>query len=36
MFVIGFIFWATPLGEIPFSTVGDAQNAAVQTALART
>ena len=34
LFVTGFIFWATPLGEIPFSTAGDAENAAVQTALA--
>jgi hypothetical protein len=35
LFVTGFIFWGTPLGEIPFSTAGDAQNAAVQTALAQ-
>lgn len=35
LFVTGFIFWATPLGEIPFSSVGDAENAAVQTALAQ-
>ena len=35
LFVIGFIFWATPLGEIPFKTAGDPQNAAVQTALAQ-
>jgi hypothetical protein len=35
LFVTGFIFWATPLGEIPYSTAGDAQNAAVQTALAQ-
>jgi cytochrome c oxidase assembly factor CtaG len=35
LFVTGFIFWATPLGEIPFTTAGDAQNAAVQTALAQ-
>lgn len=35
MFVIGFIFWATPLGEIPFSKADEAQNAAVQTALAQ-
>jgi hypothetical protein len=35
IFVIGFIFWATPLGEIPFSKATDAQNAAVQTALAQ-
>ena len=35
LFVIGFIFWATPLGELPYSTTGAAQNAAVQTALAQ-
>jgi hypothetical protein len=35
LFVTGFIFWATPLGEIPFSNAGDEQNAAVQTALAQ-
>ena len=33
LFVMGFIFWATPLGDIPFSEVGDPQNAAVQLAL---
>jgi hypothetical protein len=35
IFVVGFIFWATPLGEIPYSHATDAQNAAVQTALAQ-
>src|ERR1700750_879752 len=35
IFVLGFIFWATPLGEIPFKTAGDAQDAAVQAALAQ-
>jgi hypothetical protein len=35
LFVFGYIFWATPLGEIPFTKAGDAQNAAVQTALAQ-
>jgi hypothetical protein len=35
LFVVGFIFWATPLGEIPFRTAGEAQNAAVQQALAQ-
>ncbi|MFL6857258.1 MAG: hypothetical protein ACJ8EB_05055 [Allosphingosinicella sp.] len=35
IFVLGFIFWATPLGEIPYSKATDAQNAAVQTALAQ-
>ena len=33
LFVMGFIFWATPLGEIPYGRVGDAQNAAIQLAL---
>jgi hypothetical protein len=33
LFVCGFIFWATPLGEIPFSHAPDAQNAAVQLSL---
>jgi hypothetical protein len=35
IFVVGFIFWATPLGEIPFKRADDAQNAAVQAALAQ-
>jgi hypothetical protein len=35
LFVAGFIFWATPLGEIPYTRAGDAQNAAVQLALAQ-
>jgi hypothetical protein len=35
LFVVGFIFWATPLGEIPYSRATDAQNAALQTALAQ-
>lgn len=35
LFVTGFIFWATPLGEIPFHQAGDAQNAAVQLALSQ-
>ena len=35
IFVLGFIFWATPLGELAFKTAGDPQNAAVQTALAQ-
>jgi len=33
LFVVGFIFWATPLGEIPFNHAGDAQGAAIQLAL---
>ena len=35
LFVMVYIFWATPLGEIPFNTATDSQNAAVQTALAQ-
>jgi hypothetical protein len=35
IFVIGFIFWATPLGELAYSKADDAQNAAVQTSLAQ-
>lgn len=35
IFVTGFIFWATPLGEIPYSKADEAQNAAVQAALAQ-
>jgi hypothetical protein len=33
LFVTGFIFWATPLGEMPFHHAADAQSAAVQLAL---
>ena len=35
LFVCGYIFWATPLGEIPFSRAPDPQNAAVQLAMAQ-
>jgi hypothetical protein len=35
LFVIGFIFWATPLGELAFSRADEAQNAAVQASLAQ-
>ncbi|HYW15413.1 MAG TPA: hypothetical protein VE891_04565, partial [Allosphingosinicella sp.] len=35
IFVIGFVFWATPLGELAYSKADEAQNAAVQTALAQ-
>lgn len=35
MFIIGFIFFATPLNGIGTKSVGDAQAAAVQTALAQ-
>lgn len=34
LFVLGFVFWATPLGEIAYTNAGDAQSAAVQQALA--
>ncbi|HEY5710458.1 MAG TPA: hypothetical protein VIT38_01070 [Allosphingosinicella sp.] len=33
LFVMGFIFWATPLGEIPYSQAGDPESAAIQLAL---
>ena len=35
IFVMGFIFWGSPLGTIPFSHAGDPQAAAVQTSLAQ-
>ena len=35
IFVMGFIFWGSPLGSIPFSRTGDPQAAAVQTAMAQ-
>jgi hypothetical protein len=35
LFIAGFIFWATPLGELPFTRAPDAQNAAVQLSLAQ-
>jgi hypothetical protein len=35
LFVTGFIFWATPLGELPFNRANDTQNAAVQLAMAQ-
>lgn len=35
LFVVGYIFWATPLGEIPYTRAGDAQSAAVQLSLAQ-
>ena len=34
LFVMGFVFWATPLSEIAFTSADDAQSAAVQQALA--
>lgn len=36
MFIAGFIFWATPLGEIPFVRASEPNNAALQIALAQT
>lgn len=35
LFVVGFIFWATPLSEIAHKRTGDNESAAVQLALAR-
>ena len=35
LFVVGFIFWATPLGGLAYKTAPDAQGAAVQLALAQ-
>lgn len=35
LFITGFIFWATPLGEIPYARAGEPQNAALQIALAQ-
>ncbi len=35
IFVMGFIFWATPLGELAYSKADEAQNAAVQQSLAQ-
>lgn len=35
MFVIGFVFWGTPLSQVAFAKANDAQSAAVQTAMAQ-
>jgi hypothetical protein len=35
IFVVGFVFWATPLGELAYSKADEAQNAAVQASLAQ-
>jgi len=35
IFVMGYIFWASPLGNLAYSHASDAQSAAVQTALAQ-
>lgn len=34
-FLVGFIFWGTPLQRLAFTTAGEAENAAVQAALAQ-
>ena len=34
-FLVGALFWATPLSRIAFSVAGDAQNAQLQTAMAQ-
>ena len=35
LYLVGFIFWGSPLSNLAFSTVDDARGAAVQTALAQ-
>lgn len=35
LYLVGFLFWGTPLSKIAFSTVDDARSAAVQAALAQ-
>lgn len=35
MFIVGFLFWATPLQYLGFSNAGDTQNAAIQLSLAQ-
>ena len=35
LFLVGFVFWATPLHEFAYKTAGDAEGAAVQLALAQ-
>lgn len=35
IFVMGYVFWGSPLGTIPFSHVDDAKAAAVQTSMAQ-
>lgn len=35
MYLVGFLFWGTPLSGLAFSRIGDAQSAAVQSALAQ-
>ena len=35
LFLVGFVFWATPLGELAYKGVDDSRNAAVQASLAQ-
>jgi hypothetical protein len=35
MFIVGFLFWATPLSRIGISSAGEAQSAAIQLSLAQ-
>ena len=35
LFVVGFVFWATPLGEFAYKNAPDAQGAAIQLSLAQ-
>ena len=35
LFVVGFVFWETPLGELAYKSVDEGRNAAVQSALAQ-
>lgn len=35
IFIVGYVFWATPLGEIPYARAGEPQNAALQIALSQ-
>jgi hypothetical protein len=35
LFLVGYIFWATPLGQLAYKTAPDAQGAAVQLAMAQ-
>jgi hypothetical protein len=35
LFLIGFVFWATPLSQMAYSDAGEAQSAAIQTSLAQ-
>jgi hypothetical protein len=35
LFLVGFVFWATPLNQMAYSNAGEAQSAAIQTSLAQ-